>query len=84
MADQLEEKKDREALSKQMNKILEQVDKTLEPMGPEKIQRFDLEALKRNLASLQQRIHQETDETVTRELERLLARGGPHQENTDE
>ena len=71
LADQLEEKKDREALSKQMTKILEQVDKTLEPMGPEKIQRFDLEALKRNLTSLQQRIYQETDETVTRELERL-------------
>ena len=71
LADQLEGKKDREALSKQMTKILEQVDKTLEPMGPEKIQHFDLEALKRNLASLQQRIHQETDETVTRELERL-------------
>ena len=71
LADQLEEKKDREALSKQMTKILEQVDKTLEPMGPEKIQHFDLEALKRNLASLQQRIHQETNETVTRELERL-------------
>ena len=71
LADQLEEKKDRESLSKQMTKILEQVDKALEPMGPEKSQRFDLEALKRNLTSLQQRIHQETDETVTRELERL-------------
>jgi hypothetical protein len=70
LADQLEGKKDREALSKQMTKILEQVDKP-EPMGPDKIQHFDLEALKQNLTSLQQRIHQETDETVTRELERL-------------
>ena len=71
LADQLEESKDQEDLSKEMTKILEQVDKNLERMGEDKIQRFDLEALKRNLDSLQKRIHEEPKETVTREMERL-------------
>jgi uncharacterized membrane protein (DUF485 family)/soluble cytochrome b562 len=71
LADQLEETKDPESLSRDMTKILEQVNKNLEKMGEEKIQRFDLEALKRNLTSLQKRMAEEPKETVTREMERL-------------
>jgi hypothetical protein len=71
LADQLEESKDRQDLSKEMTKILEQVDKHLARMGEDKIQRFDLEALQRNLESLHQRIHEEPEETITREMERL-------------
>ena len=55
----------------ELTDILEQVDKNLERMGEDKIQRFDLEALKRNLTFLKERIHEEPKETVTRELERL-------------
>ena len=70
LADQLEEARDKEALSKGMTKILEQVDKNLEQMR-DKIERYDLEALRRNLASLNKRIHEEPNETITREMERL-------------
>ena len=71
LADQLEESKDRQELSGEITKILEQVDKHLARMGEEKIQRFDLEALQRNLESLHQRIQEEPKETITREMERL-------------
>ena len=70
LADQLEEARDKEALSKGMTKILEQVDKHLEQMR-DKTERYDLEALRRNLASLNNRIHEESKETITREMERL-------------
>jgi soluble cytochrome b562 len=71
LADQMEETKDMEELSQRLTKILERVDKNLERMGEDKIQRYDLEALKRNLASLNKRVQEEQKETVTRELERL-------------
>jgi soluble cytochrome b562 len=71
LGDQLEETRDKDELSQQLTKIQEQVDKNLERMGEDKIQRYDLEALKRNLASLNKRIHEEQKETVTRELEKL-------------
>jgi len=71
LADQLEERMDKEELSQGLKKILEQVDKNLERMGDDKIERYDLEALKRNLASLNKRVQEEQKETVTRELERL-------------
>ena len=71
LADQLEGTMDKEELSQRLKKILEQVDKNLERMGEDKIQRYDLEALKRNLASLNKRVQEEQKETVTRELERL-------------
>jgi soluble cytochrome b562 len=71
LADQLEETRDKDELSQRLTKIMEQVDKNLERMGEDKIQRYDLEALKRNLAFLNKRIHEEPKETVTRELERL-------------
>jgi len=55
---------------KGMDEILKRVDRNLERMG-NRAERFDLEALKRNLASLRERISKETEETVTREMERL-------------
>jgi soluble cytochrome b562 len=71
LADQLEEKGEKEELGQQLTKILEQVDKNLERIGEDKVQRYDLEALKRNLDFLNKRIDKEPKETVTRELERL-------------
>jgi hypothetical protein len=71
LADQLEEIKDRKTLSEEINKITEKVDKHLERMGAEKMERFDLESLKRNLATLNKRIHDLPKETVTQEMERL-------------
>ena len=71
LADQLEEKGDKDELSQRLTKILEQVDKNLERLGEDKIQRYDLEALKRNMDFLNKRIYEEPKETVTRELERL-------------
>ncbi len=71
LADQLEETRDKDELSQRLTKIREQVDKNLDRMGEDKIQRYDLEALKRNMTFLNKRIHDEPKETVTRELERL-------------
>ncbi len=71
LADQLEEKEEKDELAQRLTKILEQVDKNLERLGEDKIQRYDLEALKRNLDFLNKRIYEEPNETVTRELERL-------------
>jgi hypothetical protein len=70
LGDQLEEKKDREALSRRLKELSERLEKHLERMKNDP-ERFELEALKRNLDSLNRRIMQETNETVTQELERL-------------
>lgn len=70
LADQLEEARDKEELIKGMDEILRRVDGNLEQMK-ERIERFDLEALKRNLSSLKERISKEPKETVTQEMERL-------------
>jgi len=71
LADQLEETKDRKALSEDIARVMEKVDTHYERMGREKPERFDLESLKRNLATLQRRIDQLPNETVTQEMERL-------------
>ena len=71
LADQLETKKDPEALSKEMDEILKRVDKNLARMKDDRVERFDLEALRRNLDSLKSRLSEEPKETVTQEIERL-------------
>jgi hypothetical protein len=71
LADQLEDLKDRKALSEDITKIMETVDTHLEWLGTEKIERFDLESLKRNLATLNRRIDTLPRETITQEMERL-------------
>ncbi len=70
LSDHLEELKDRESLKKDMDDIAKRIDKGLEMMR-ERIERLDLEGLKRNLLSLRDRIKIESDERVTQELERL-------------
>lgn len=70
LADHLEAIRDREALKKGMEEILERVERILSEMG-ERLERFDLEALKRNLSSLRDRIDRESHEKVTQEMERL-------------
>ena len=67
LADHLENK---ENLAKNMEDISNRVDKSLEQMK-NRPERFDLEALKRNVAFLKERMDRETEETVTQELERL-------------
>jgi hypothetical protein len=71
LADQLEDIKDRKALSEDIDSIMERVDQRLERMGAEKIERPDLEALKRNLATLNRRIEELPRKTITQEMERL-------------
>jgi len=71
LADQLEELKDRKALSDEIVRIMEMVAKHLERMGLEKVERFDLESLNRNLATLNRRIDTLPKETATQEMERL-------------
>ena len=71
LADQLEDVKDRKALSDELARIMEKVDQHLDRQGPEKIERFSLESLKRNLATLHRRIEELPKETITQELERL-------------
>ena len=71
LADQLEDVKDRKALSDEIAGIMEKVDQHLDRQGPEKIERFSLESLKRNLATLHRRIGELPKETITQELERL-------------
>ena len=70
LGDQLEEKKDREALSQRLKELSQRLEKHLERMKNDP-ERFELEALKRNLDSLDKRIMQAPSETVTQELERL-------------
>jgi flagellin-specific chaperone FliS len=71
LADHLEEIKDRRALSDEIVRIMEKVDRQLESMGKEKLERFDLESLKRNLAAVHRRIDDLPRETITQEIERL-------------
>jgi len=71
LADQLEDSKDRRALSDEISRIQDKVEKHLERVGPERIERLDLEALKRNLATLNRRIDEMPKETITQEMERL-------------
>jgi hypothetical protein len=71
LADHLEDGKDRKALSEELARIMEKVDKHLDRQGPEKIERFNLESLKRNLSTLHRRIEALPKETITQELERL-------------
>ncbi|MGA2106527.1 MAG: DUF4175 family protein [Syntrophorhabdales bacterium] len=70
LADHLEERQKPESLEKRINEILAQTNKYLEHIG-DRIDRLDLEALARNLASLKERVAQEPSEKVTQELERL-------------
>ena len=70
LADQLEDLKEKEGLVKGMEEVLKQVERNLERMK-ERPDRFELEALKRNLLSLKNRALDEPKETVTQELERL-------------
>jgi DNA anti-recombination protein RmuC len=58
LADQLEDVKDRQALSDEIARIMKKVDQHLEQMGTQKIERFDMASLKRNLATLHRRIDQ--------------------------
>ena len=55
LANQLEGTHEAKALTNQMEEILKHVDKTLEHTG-NKVERFDLDALRRNLASLKERM----------------------------
>ena len=71
LADHLEEIKDRRALSEEIDRIKQAVDEHLERMGMEKVERFDLESLRRNLVTLNKRIDSLPTETITQELERL-------------
>jgi hypothetical protein len=70
LADQLEESRDKETLTQTMEEIIHRVDRNLERMG-ERVERFDFEALRRNLSSLKERISEAPKETVTQEMERL-------------
>jgi len=70
LADHLESVKDRESLTNKMDEVLRNLDRNLDRMR-DQAERFDLEALRRNLASLKERIHREQNETVTQEMERL-------------
>jgi hypothetical protein len=71
LADQLEDIKDRKALSYDITNIMEKVDQRLERMRADNIERLDLDALKRNLATLNRRIEELPGETITQEMERL-------------
>jgi hypothetical protein len=71
LADQLEDIKDRKALSEDIDNIMQRVDQRLERMGANKIERPDLEALRRNLTTLNRRIEELPRETMTQEIERL-------------
>ena len=70
LADQLEDQKDRESLARGMDEVLKQVDSNLDRMK-DRLDRFEFEALKRNLLSLKNRVLEEPKEKVTQELERL-------------
>ena len=59
LGDQLESTKDKENLAKGVEEILKKVDRNLERMEKNRADRFDLEALRRNLASLKERMPEE-------------------------
>ena len=70
LANQLEEKIEKDQMTQEIEEILKRVDKNIEKMERRE-ERFDFEALKRNLASLKERLPQEPKETITQEMERL-------------
>jgi hypothetical protein len=70
-ADHLEEKEKPEKMAERIQEVLTIAAKYLEGIG-NGVERFDLEALSRNLASLKERVTQEPREKVTQELERLV------------
>ena len=72
LADQLEETKDRQALTTRMDDILKRLERNLEKMGEQR-DRSDFEALRKNLSSLKERMPLAGRETVTREMERLAS-----------
>jgi len=71
LADQLEAIKNRKELSQEIERIMALVDRQLQLMGTQKVQRFDLQSLKRNLETLNRRIEGLPRETITQEMERL-------------
>ncbi len=70
LADHLEEKKEKNQMTREIEEILKRVDKNMERME-KRGERLDFEALRRNLSSLRERLPQEPKETITREMERL-------------
>ncbi len=70
LADHLEEAKDRQALTRAMEEILERLDQNLKRKQDLR-DRPDFEALRKNLTSLKERMPFEGRETVTQEMERL-------------
>ncbi|HYB21493.1 MAG TPA: DUF4175 family protein, partial [Thermodesulfobacteriota bacterium] len=70
LGDNLEATRGWEALKKRMEEILKRVDRSLDHTG-NRMDRYGLEALKRNLGSLKEKMPEEPAETVTQELERL-------------
>jgi hypothetical protein len=70
LADQLEDLKDNEFFTRRMEEILDRVDQNL-ARREDRADPFNLQALRRNLASLKDRVAEEPKENVTREMERL-------------
>ncbi len=70
LADHLESARDKESLTGKMDDILKNLDRGLDQTR-DPSERLDLEALKRNLSSLRDRMPREEKETVTQEMERL-------------
>ena len=70
LADQLEELKEPDFFRERMEEILERLDQKL-TQRESRPDRFDLEALKKNLTSLKNRLAEEPKENVTHEMERL-------------
>ncbi|MDP2645974.1 MAG: DUF4175 family protein [Desulfobacterales bacterium] len=71
LADQLEDLKDQKARSDDIAGIMEKVDQYLERMEKEKMERYDLESLRRNLDTLYREIGNLPREKITQEMERL-------------
>jgi hypothetical protein len=70
LADHLESVTDRESMTEKMDDLLKNLDRSLKQTR-DPAERLDLEALKRNLGSLRERMPREEKETVTQEMERL-------------
>jgi hypothetical protein len=70
LADHLEERKDPDFFKQRMEEILNHVEENL-VRKENRPDRFDLEALRKNLTSLKNRLPEEPQENVTREMERL-------------
>jgi len=71
LADHLEEIRDGRGVAEALAAIAVEVDRQLERMGPEQLERFDLESLKRNMAALSRAADKLPREKITQELERL-------------